>query len=72
MVKRACTRWPGTLGAPFTGRSPGTGLPVSFPAPGFPPNYLGMLGPWTGHVSRVTLSGPRLEPQGLLFLSADR
>jgi hypothetical protein len=46
--------------------------PATCPAPGFPPNYLGMLGPWTGHVSRVTLSGPRLEPQGLLFLSADR
>jgi len=27
-----------------------------------------MLGPWTGHVSRVTLSGPRLEPKGLMFL----
>ena len=46
--------------------------PPTCPAPGFPPNYLGMLGPWTGHVSRVTLSGPRLEPQGLLFLSAGR
>jgi len=44
--------------------------PATCPAPGFPPNYVGMLGPWTGHVSRVMLSGPRLEPQGMLFLSA--
>ena len=44
--------------------------PATCPAPGFPPNYVGMLAPWTGHVSRVMLSGPRLEPQGMLFLSA--
>ncbi len=46
--------------------------PPTCPAPGFPPNYLGMLGPWTGHVGKVTLSGPRLHPQGLLFLPANR
>jgi hypothetical protein len=44
--------------------------PPTCPAPGFPPNYLGTLGPWTGHVSKVTLAGPRLEPQGLMFLPA--
>jgi len=44
--------------------------PPTCPAPGFPPNYLGTLGPWTGHVSKVTLSGPRLEPKGMLFLPA--
>ena len=42
--------------------------PPTCPAPGFPPNYLGTLSPWTGHVSKVALSGPRLEPKGLLFL----
>src|SRR5215831_11789283 len=31
MVKRALTRWPGTLGVPFTSRSAGAGLVVSFP-----------------------------------------
>ncbi len=46
--------------------------PPTCPAPGFPPNYLGTLGPWTGHVSKVTLSGPRLEPKGMLFLPAGR
>jgi hypothetical protein len=46
--------------------------PPTCPAPGFPPNYLATLGPWTGHVSKVMLSGPRLEPKGLLFLPAGR
>jgi len=44
------------------------GAPATCPAPGFPPNYLGMLSPWTGHVSRALLSGPRLDPKGMLFL----
>jgi hypothetical protein len=44
--------------------------PATCPAPGFPPNYLGTLGPWTGHVSKVTLAGPLLKPQGLMFLPA--
>jgi hypothetical protein len=54
------------------GAHPHPGFTVRQIVKGFPPNYLGMLGPWTGHVSRVTLSGPRLEPQGLLFLPAGR
>jgi len=44
--------------------------PATCPAPGFPPNYVGMLGPWTGHITKVTLSGPRVEPQGMMFISA--
>jgi hypothetical protein len=44
--------------------------PATCPAPGFPPNYVGMLSPWTGHVSRVILSGPRVEPQGMMFISS--
>jgi hypothetical protein len=43
--------------------------PSTCPAPGFPPNYLGSLNPFTGHVSRVKLTGPRLEPKGLLFVA---
>jgi hypothetical protein len=39
------------------------------PAPGFPPNYLGSLNPRTGHVSHLTLTGPRLEPKGLVFIA---
>ena len=43
--------------------------PSTCPAPGFPPNYLGSLNPWTGHISKVKLAGPRLEPQGLAFVA---
>ena len=42
--------------------------PVTCPAPGFPPNYLGLLNPWTGHISRVRHSGPSFEPQGMIFI----
>ena len=46
--------------------------PATCPAPGFPPNYLGVLSPRTGHVGRVMLTGrPRLEPKGMLFLSSE-
>jgi hypothetical protein len=43
--------------------------PPTCPGPGFPPNYLGQLNPWTGHLSRLQLTGPRLEPQGLMFIA---
>jgi hypothetical protein len=43
--------------------------PPTCPGPGFPPNYLAQLNPWTGHVSRLTLSGPRLESKGLVFVA---
>jgi hypothetical protein len=42
--------------------------PSTCPGPGFPPNYLGELNPWTGAISPVSLAGPALEPKGLLFL----
>jgi hypothetical protein len=43
--------------------------PATCPAPGFPPNYLGSLNPWTGQVSRVPVTGPSLEPQGMIFIA---
>jgi hypothetical protein len=43
--------------------------PATCPAPGFPPNYLGSLNPWTGHISRVKLAGPNLQPKGLTFVA---
>ena len=43
--------------------------PATCPGPGFPPNYLGMLNPATGHISHVHLTGPRLEPQGLMAIA---
>ncbi len=46
--------------------------PSTCPAPGFPPNYLGSLNPWTGHITRVPLRGPEFEPQGMIFVSPGR
>jgi hypothetical protein len=43
--------------------------PSTCPAPGFPPNYLGQLNPFTGHITKLKLSGPRVEPQGLAFIA---
>ena len=42
--------------------------PATCPGPGFPPNYLGQLNPWTGHISRVPLAGAVLQPQGMVFV----
>ncbi|HXB46339.1 MAG TPA: hypothetical protein VNW50_01150 [Streptosporangiaceae bacterium] len=43
--------------------------PATCPGPGFPANFLGQLNPWTGHISRVRLTGPVLNPQGLVFIA---
>jgi hypothetical protein len=43
--------------------------PPTCPAPGFPPNYLGTINPLTGKVTKVTLTGPNLQPKGLLFVA---
>jgi hypothetical protein len=42
--------------------------PATCPAPGYPPNFLAELDPWTGVISPVTLVGPAPEAQGMLFL----
>jgi hypothetical protein len=42
--------------------------PATCPGPGFPPNYLGQLDPWTGHITKVQHSGPSFEPQGMIFI----
>jgi hypothetical protein len=44
--------------------------PPTCPGPGFPPNYVGVINPFTGHISKLHLSGPRLEPQGMHFVAA--
>jgi hypothetical protein len=46
------------------------GSPATCPGPGFPPNYVGTLNPWTGHITRVPLHGAVLHPQGMLFAAA--
>jgi hypothetical protein len=43
--------------------------PATCPAPGFPPNYLGQINPWTGQLSRVPVRGPSFRPQGMVFVS---
>jgi hypothetical protein len=42
--------------------------PATCPAPGFPPNYLGQLNPWTGIITKVDVQGPTFGPQGMVFI----
>jgi hypothetical protein len=42
--------------------------PATCPAPGFPPNYLGQLNPWTGVITKVDVRGPAFGPQGMVFI----
>jgi hypothetical protein len=42
--------------------------PAICPAPGYPPNSVAEVNPWTGVVSPVTLNGPAPEAQGMLYL----
>ncbi len=42
--------------------------PSPCPAEGFPANFLGELNPWTGVITPVPLTGPEVNPQGMLFL----
>jgi hypothetical protein len=41
--------------------------PATCPRPNFPPNFLGLLNPDSGMITRVDLSGPAVQPQGMLF-----
>ena len=63
---------PFTRGSVFVAVTPcdANGAAATCLGPGYPANYLGVLNPWTGHISRVPLGGPVLQPQGLLFMSA--
>lgn len=42
--------------------------PATCPAPGFPPNYLGQLNPWTGIITKLNVHGPAFGPQGMVFI----
>ena len=57
-------------GAPLVAVTPCDQInaPSTCPGPGFPANYLGALNPWTGAITPVTVHGPVVPPQGLLFL----
>jgi hypothetical protein len=59
---------PGTVLVAVTPCDAGN-APATCPAPGFPPNYLGQLNPWTGHIKRVPVRGPVFGPQGMVFIA---
>ena len=60
-----------TRNAIFTAVTPcdAGNAPSTCPAPGFPPNYLGVLNPFTGHITKAALTGPNLQPKGLMFVA---
>ena len=61
--------WPGTV---FVAVTPcdANGAPATCPGPGYPPNYLGQLNMYTGHISPVSLRGPTIQPQGMIFIAS--
>ena len=61
---------PFTPGSVFVADTPcdENGAPSTCPGPGFPANFLGRLDPYTGTITAVDLSGPAVEPQGMLFV----
>jgi hypothetical protein len=63
------TFWPGTA---FVAVTPcdANGSPATCPGPGYPANYLGQLNMYTGKITRVSLRGPSLEPQGMIFVAS--
>jgi hypothetical protein len=65
---------PFSVGSVFVAVTPcdADNAPATCPAPGFPPNYLGSLNPWTGHISRTPITGPSPEPQGMIFIASRR
>jgi hypothetical protein len=60
--------WPGTA---FVAVTPcdANNAPATCPARGFPPNYLGHLDMYTGHIVRVSVRGAKLNPQGMIFVA---
>jgi hypothetical protein len=61
--------WP--QGTVFVAVTPcdANGAPATCPAPPkYPANYLGRLDMHTGQITPVSLRGPRLEPQGMIYV----
>lgn len=46
--------------------------PATCPGPDSPANYLGRINPWTGIITRLQVSGPSFEPQGMLLVPGAR
>jgi hypothetical protein len=57
-------------GTTFTAVTPcnANSAPATCPAPGYPANYLATLNLQTGAFTPASLSGPALQPQGLIFV----
>jgi len=60
--------WPGTA---FVSVTPcdANNAPATCPGPGFPANYIGHLNMYNGQISRVSLRGAPLHPQGMIFVA---
>ena len=60
--------WPGTAFVAVTPCDAGN-APATCPGPGFPANYVGHLNMYNGQISRVSLRGATLHPQGMIFVA---
>jgi hypothetical protein len=60
--------WPGTTLVAVT-PCDANNAPATCPAPGFPANYVGQLNMFSGQITPVSLRGPSLEPQGMIFVA---
>ena len=58
------------VGVAFTAVTPcnANSAPATCPAPGFPPNYLGSINPYTGHLTAVPVTGAPFQPKGLIYV----
>jgi hypothetical protein len=63
---------PFSVGSVFVAVTPcdANNAPATCPGPGFPPNYVGTLNPWTGQISALPVTGATLEPQGMIFIAS--
>jgi hypothetical protein len=61
--------WPGTA---FVAVTPcdANNAPATCPGRGFPANYVGHLDLYNGQISRVSLRGATLHPQGMIFVAS--
>ena len=61
--------WPGTA---FVAVTPcgANNAPATCPGPRFPANYVGHLNLFNGQISRVSLRGATLHPQGMIFVAS--
>jgi hypothetical protein len=59
-----------TVGTAYTAVTPcnANSAPATCPAPGFPANYLGTINLKTGALPKVTTTGAKLNPKGMIFV----